>query len=340
MEEKKVSPFFVAEISANHKQSLPTARRLVELAAKSGADAVKFQTFLPQHMTPKRVAYSVSSEHSLWGGRNLHELYMEAQTPWEWHKELFDLANSLNLTAFSSPFCEKSVEFLEQLNCPLYKVASLETGDRNLLRAIASTSKPVIASTGASTLEEIDSMVHLLQSLNVEDLTLLLCTSAYPASPSEIHLSRMQFLKDRYSVPVGLSDHTKGIGVSIFAAAHGATVIERHFIEFRSDNSLDSEFSLEPNEFALMAKSCREGLESIGEPKWRIQDSEKSSRELRRSLYVVTDVKQGDRITVDNVRALRPNLGLAAEKIDLLIGKTFSRNVNANSPLRPEDVND
>jgi len=230
---------FIAEVSANHLGSLTRAKQIVLEAAKAGANAVKFQTYTAETMTLDIDSFKVADDHELWGGRRLYELYEQAHTPWEWHSELFELCRTLNVIPFSSPFDLTAVDFLESINAPMYKIASLETGDHRLIRAVAETGKPVIVSTGATELSEIEELVDVVEKTGNKNLTLLLCTSSYPSDPSDSHLSRIHTLKKNFNVKVGLSDHTLGIGVSIAAIAMGAMAIEKHFTLSRLDGGAE-----------------------------------------------------------------------------------------------------
>ena len=327
---------FVAEVSANHLGNLQRAREIVKLAAESGATAVKFQTYTARTMTLDLDSFVVSEGHELWGNRKLFELYEEAHTPWEWHAELFDLCRELKVIPFSSPFDGSSVDFLESLDAPMYKIASLETGDLPLIRKVAETGKPVIISTGATTWQEIEEAVSTVGHTGNKNLTLLVCTSSYPADPIDAHINRMKTLRDAFGVEVGLSDHTLGIGVSIAAIALGATVIERHITLRRSDGGADAAFSLEPEEFAMLVREGKKAKNSLGSATWSMQDSEKESRRLRRSLYVVQDVKAGDLVTPENVRAIRPNGGAAPKFYDSFLGRIFNTDVVAGTPMDSE----
>ena len=327
------SPLFIAEVSANHLGSLARAKEIVISAAKAGATAVKFQTYTADTMTLDLPQFVISEDHELWGGRRLYELYREAHTPWEWHKELFELARDLNLIPFSSPFDLTAVKFLETLNAPMYKIASMETGDHRLIRAAAETGKPLIISTGATQWEEIEQAVEVFEKTGNRDLTLLVCTSSYPSDPRESHISRMETLRKYFGCKVGLSDHTLGIGVSVAAIALGATAIEKHLTLKRSDGGADGAFSMEPEEFADLVREGNYARLSVGEPEWSMQPSEKESRRLRRSLYVVKNVKLGDEITPENLRAIRPGFGLNASYFESLIGKKFNQEVQVGTPM-------
>lgn len=335
---KDSGPLFIAEISANHLGSLERAKDLIVAAAASGATAVKFQTYTANTMTLDIDDFKVSDNHELWGGRRLYGLYQEAHTPWEWHGELFEMCRGLGVIPFSSPFDLSAVAFLESLNAPMYKIASLETGDHQLIKAVAETGKPLIVSTGATEWNEIEDLVMVVEKSGNKDLTLLVCTSSYPSEPSDAHLNRIATLRNHFGVKVGLSDHTLGIGVSIAAITLGATAIEKHLTLRRSDGGADSAFSMEPEEFEILVKEGRAAFSSLGDPTWRMQDSEKESRRLRRSLYVVKDVKLGEIVTHQNVRAIRPGGGCAPKMLENMMGKKFRKDCQAGTPMFPNLV--
>jgi N-acetylneuraminate synthase len=330
--------FYIAEISANHLGSLERAHKLIDAAASAGAGAVKFQTYTPDTMTLNLPHFSVSDGHNLWGGKSLYSLYAEAMTPWEWHEELFEHCRSAGVIPFSSPFDPTAVEFLESLNVPLYKIASLETSDHQLIKLVGETGKPTIISTGATELDEIEDLVKVFRSTGNLDLTLLVCTSSYPANPKDAHISRMEMLRNRFDVKVGLSDHTLGIGVSLAAIALGASVIEKHITLDRSHSGVDSAFSMEPSEFAKLVSEGKSATESIGTPTWSMQPSESESRRLRRSLYVVQNVKKGEIISHSNVRAIRPGQGISPKHLGTIIGEKFSQNISLGTPLSFDHV--
>jgi pseudaminic acid synthase len=327
---------YIAEVSANHLGSLQRAREIVKAAAKAGATAIKLQTYTADTMTLNLPNLKISDEHSLWGGKSLYQLYEEAHTPWEWHEELFSLAVSLNLVPFSSPFDLSAVEFLESLNAPLYKIASMETGDHRLIRAVAETGKPLIVSTGATELEEIHELVELVNSTGNKDLTLLVCTSSYPADPRDSHITRMQTLRELFNCKIGLSDHTLGIGASVAAIALGATAIEKHLTIQRSDGGADGAFSMEPQEFAALVKEGNIAKESLGHSSWVMQPSESESRRLRRSLYIVKDVHAGEEVSHENLRAIRPGDGAPPKFLETWIGRKYKSNFIAGTPMSPE----
>ena len=330
---------FIAEISANHLGSLERAHKLIDAAANAGATVVKFQTYTPDTMTLDLPEFSVIDGHELWGGRTLYSLYAEAMTPWEWHAELFSHCREAGVIPFSSPFDPSAVEFLESLNAPMYKIASLETSDHELIRLVSETGKPTIISTGATHFDEIKELVEVFRSTGNEDLTLLVCTSSYPAKPEDANLRRMELLKEEFGVKVGLSDHTLGVGVAVAAITLGATAIEKHITLRRSDGGADGAFSMEPEEFAYMVREGKSALSSLGGKEWKIQDSEMESRRLRRSLYIVDDVLEGDPVNAENLRAIRPGMGASPALLDQMIGKTYNRKLKKGTPMSTEFIN-
>jgi len=335
-------PLFIAEISANHLGDFERAKQLVHAAIAAGATAVKLQTYTAATMTLDIdiEEFKISAGHPLWGGRKLFELYDEAHTPWEWHSELFDICRNANVIPFSSPFDSTAVDFLESLDAPMYKIASMETGDIPLIRRVAETGKPLIISTGATEWHEIEDLVEVVEKAGNKDLTLLVCTSSYPSDPTDAHLRRIETLKNRFGVKVGLSDHTLGIGVSIAAIALGATAIEKHLTLRRADGGADGAFSMEPEEFALLVKEGSAAALALGNSEWSMQDSEKESRRLRRSLYVVKDVSAGELVTHENVRAIRPGNGCAPKLLNGLLGASFTKSHTIGTPMSPELISD
>lgn len=328
-------PIFVAEVSANHLGSKQLAFDIVRAAAKAGAAAIKFQTYTADTMTLDiaNPEFCVKKDHPLWAGRTLYSLYQEAHTPWDWHEELFALCKELDVIPFSSPFDLTAVEFLEKLQAPMYKIASLETSDHTLINAVANTGKPIIISTGATELEEISSIVEIFRKSGNSDLTLLVCTSNYPSQPRDAHLARIRTLQKEFDVKVGISDHTLGIGVAIAGIALGATMVEKHFTLKRSDGGADSAFSMEPDEFKLLVEEGTSAFESIGSSEWILPEVESESRRLRRSLYVVKNVIAGEKVTNTNLRAIRPGYGMTAAKLQDMIGKTFKEDVAMGTPM-------
>lgn len=325
-------PFIIAEMSGNHNQSLERALEIIEAAAKAGADAIKLQTYTADTMTIPG-AYRIEDESSLWYGRELHELYQEAFTPWEWHQPLFEKAKSLGLIAFSTPFDESAVDFLELLNVPLYKIASFENTDWPLLKKVAQTKKPVIMSTGASSLSDIDEAVTILRNNGCEQLILLKCTSTYPATPENSNLLTIPHLKEIFNCEVGLSDHTMGIGASIAAVTLGAKVIEKHFTLSRAEGGVDAAFSIEPDELKHLVIETERAYLALGKIHYGVQASEKKSLLYKRSLYAIKDIAKGDVFSNENIRVIRPGLGLQPKFYDIVIGKQANQDIKAGTPL-------
>lgn len=338
MAESHEDVVFIAEVSANHLGSLKRAHDLIDAAADAGATAVKFQTYTADTMTLDLPEFSVIEGHELWGGRTLYSLYQEAMTPWEWHPELFSHCRERGVIPFSSPFDKTAVDLLESLDAPMYKIASLESSDHELIKHVANTGKPVIISTGATEFSEIESLVEVFRSTGNGDLTLLVCTSSYPAKPAEAHISRMKTLREAFNVKVGLSDHTLGIGVSVAAIALGASAIEKHITLSRSDGGADGAFSMEPNEFKSLVIEGKSAKASIGNPNWAIQKSEAESRRLRRSLYIVKDVVNGEVATNANIRAIRPGAGCSPSLLNDLLGKKFKGDFKIGTPLTEDKL--
>ena len=330
-----MAPTVVAEVSANHLGSLDRALKLVDAISKTGASHVKFQTYTADTMTIDHngPGFTIAGEHELWGGRNLYTLYHEAHTPWDWHPQLFAKCRKLGLIPFSSPFDFSAVDFLEDLDAPMYKVASMEIGDLPLIRRIAATQRPIVMSTGAASLEELDEAVMTAQSAGCADLTLLLCTSSYPARPQDAHLARMEFLRSRYALPIGLSDHTLGIGVSVAATALGAVMIERHVTMNRADGGPDAAFSLEPDELARLVSETSVAAKAIGSASWASIAAEETSRALKRSLYICENCEAGEILTTANLRSIRPSGGLEPKYYEQLLGRRLVVNVERGTPL-------
>jgi pseudaminic acid synthase len=331
-------PIIVAEVSANHLGSLERALSIIEAVAVSGATHIKFQTYTADTMTLEfdGPGFRIDLDHELWGGRSLYSLYQEAHTPWEWHAELFEESRRLGLVPFSSPFDTTAVDFLESLSPELYKVASMEIGDVPLIRRIAQTGRPMVMSTGVATLEEVDDAVNAARAAGCSDITLLLCTSSYPARPADAHLARMALLRERYGLPVGVSDHTLGTAVSIAATALGAVLIERHVTLRRADGGPDGAFSLEPDELSRLVDETRAAHEALGDENWRSIDAENTSRDLKRSLYITADCKAGEVLTPANVRSIRPSGGLAPKYYEVVLGRRLRDSVPRGTPLSLE----
>lgn len=329
-------PFIIAEMSGNHNQSLERALEIVEAAAKSGAHALKIQTYTPDTMTLDidEREFHIADPNSLWVGTSLYKLYGEAYTPWEWHEAIFARAKELGIIAFSTPFDDTSVDFLESLKVPCYKIASFENTDLSLIRKVAATGKPLIISTGMASLAELDETVKAAREAGCVELILLKCTSTYPASPDNTNILTIPHMKAMFNCEVGLSDHTMGVGVSVASIALGATVIEKHFTLSRADGGVDSTFSMEPQEMASLVVETDRAWSSLGRVSYGSTEAEKKSIQFRRSLYVVKDIKAGEMLTTENLRAIRPGLGLACKYLDKFLGKTVKVDVAKGSALR------
>lgn len=332
---KKHRPFIIAEMSGNHNQSLERALRIVDLAAEAGVDAVKLQTYTPDTMTLDihTGEFFINSETNLWKGQSLYNLYKEAYTPWEWHEAIFERCKSYGLLAFSSPFDETAVDFLETLGVPAYKIASFENVDLPLIKKVAATGKPVIISTGMATVAEMDEAVQAVRSEGNDQIILLKCTSTYPATPETSNINTIPHMRELFEVEVGLSDHTLGVGTSVAAVALGATVIEKHFTTSRTEGGVDAAFSLEPNEMKMLVQETERAWMSLGSIHYGPTNAEKPSLEHRRSLYVAEDLKVGDKITKENIRAIRPGHGLSPKYFDLIIGRTVKKDVKKGTPV-------
>lgn len=330
-------PFIIAEMSGNHNQSLERALDIVRAASAAGADAIKLQTYTADTMTIEG-AYHISDEKSLWDGRELYELYQQAYTPWEWHSEIFRLARDLGMIPFSSPFDESSVDFLEELGVKLYKIASFENTDIPLLKKVASTGKPVIMSTGAATLTQLDEAVNTLCKSGCKELVLLKCTSTYPASPESTNIRTIPHMKELFGCLVGLSDHTMGIGAAIASVALGASVIEKHFTLRRADGGVDSAFSIEPEELESLVKETERAHLALGKINYGVESSEQGATTYKRSIYISKDLKPGDSLSPANMRVIRPGLGLEPKFYDLVNGKNIKFAIKAGTPLTWEHL--
>lgn len=328
------APFIIAEMSGNHNQSLERALEIVAAAAASGAHAVKLQTYTADTMTLDVDEGEFHIDNlALWKGMSLHKLYQQASTPWEWHKPIFDRCRELGLICFSTPFDESSVDFLEELDVPVYKIASFENNHLPLIRKVAATGKPIIMSTGMASIAELDEAVQTARKAGCRDLILLKCTSTYPASPEYTNIRTIPHMRDLFGVQVGLSDHTMGIGAAVAAVALGATVIEKHFTLRRADGGVDSAFSMEPAEMQALVHETERAWQSLGSVSYGPTDKELASRQYRRSLYVASDMKAGDVFTYDNLRIVRPGLGLAPKYFEVVLGKRVVRDVNKGTAV-------
>lgn len=329
------APFIIAEMSGNHNQSLDRALEIVSAAARAGAHALKIQTYTPDTMTldMDEREFHISDPKSLWAGKSLYKLYGEAYTPWEWHKPIFDRARELGIIPFSTPFDDTAVDFLESLDVPCYKIASFENTDLPLIRRVAATGKPLIISTGMATVAELDETVRAAREAGCRDLILLKCTSTYPATAENTNILTIPHLRELFGCEVGLSDHTMGVGVSVASVALGATVIEKHFTLNRSDGGVDSSFSMEPAEMAQLVAETGRAWQALGQISYGPTEAEKKSKQFRRSLYVVQDMKPGDVLTKDNVRAIRPGLGLPPKFLEQISGRTVKHEVKRGTAL-------
>ena len=328
-------PFIIAEMSGNHNQSLDKALEIVESAAKSGVNAIKLQTYTPNTITldVNSNDFKINDPKSLWAGERLYDLYKLAYTPWEWHEPIMKKAKKLGLICFSSPFDETAVDFLETLDVPLYKIASFENNHLPLIRKVSSTGKPVIISTGVSNLNELDEMVTTARDAGCKDLVLLKCTSKYPASPKNSNILTIPHLKELFGCEVGLSDHTLGIGASIAAIAHGASVLEKHFTLDRSDGGVDSAFSMEPDEMTSLVIESKNAWQSLGKITYGPTNAEKNSLNFKRSIFISEDMKKGEVFTEKNLRIVRPGNGLHPRYYEKFIGKKVSKDVEKGVAL-------
>lgn len=318
-------PFIIAEMSGNHDGSLDRALEIVDAAAEAGAHAIKLQTYTADTITidADTPAFRISSGHSLWGERRLHDLYDEAHTPWEWHEPIFARARELDLLAFSSPFDPTAVDFLAGLDVPAYKIASSEIVDLPLVRKAAEQGKPIIISTGMASVSEIDAAVGAARQTGNDQIVVLSCTADYPADPASANLRSIPVLANAFQTLVGLSDHTMGVGVAVASVAFGACVIEKHVTVARDGGGVDSAFSLEPHELELLVRETDIAWQALGEPRIGARESEREGLRFRRSLYVTTDVRAGDLVGPENVRSIRPAGGLAPDMFGVVEGRPF-----------------
>lgn len=333
-------PFIIAEMSGNHNQSVERAIKIIEVAAKTGAHAIKLQTYTADTMTidHKGGLFDIKDSTSLWKDRNLYDLYQEAHTPWEWHDQLFKCAKDNGIICFSTPFDATAVDFLESLGAPAHKIASFENTDHPLLKKIAKTGKPVIMSTGACSLSDLAESVEVLKNNGCRDLVLLKCTSNYPSSPENSNLRSIPHMRGLFNCEIGLSDHTMGIGVPVAAVALGATVIEKHFCLSRAEGGVDSAFSLEPEELKALVIETERAWQSLGVVQYGIQESEKKSLSFKRSVYVVKDIKAGEIFTEENIRVIRPGDGLAPKHYEKILGRKSSIDIARGTPLDTNSI--
>ena len=332
-------PFVIAEMSGNHNGDIERALELVKAAADAGAHALKLQTYTADTITmdARGGLFDIDNPDSLWHGYNLYRLYQEAHTPWDWHAQIFDYARSLGMEAFSSPFDETAVDFLESLDVPAYKIASFESAHHPLLKKVAATGKPVIISSGTSRLDEIYESVRILREHGAGPICVLKCTSTYPATPENTNLRTIPVFQSVFpDCLVGLSDHTMGLGVSVAAVAMGASVIEKHFTLRRSDGGVDSAFSLEPDELRALVVETERAWQAMGRVQLDTQKAERASRQFRRSVYVSQDIEAGESFSKANLRVIRPGDGLAPARFEAILGRVSKQAIERGTPLTEE----
>jgi pseudaminic acid synthase len=329
------APFVIAEMSGNHNQSLDRAMAIVDAAADSGAHALKLQTYTADTITLDlhHGEFFIDDPASQWRGQSLHALYQQAYTPWEWHAPIMARAKARGMACFSTPFDESAVEFLEALDAPAYKIASFENIHLPLIRRVAATGKPMIISTGMATLEEIAEAVDAARGAGCQELILLKCTSTYPATPDNTNVLTIPHLRALFDCQVGLSDHTMGIGAAVAAVAHGATVVEKHFTLRRADGGVDSTFSLEPEEMRSLVVETGRAWQSLGRVTYGPTEAELKSLVFRRSIYASSDLRAGEVLTRDNIRCVRPGLGLPPKHFDTLLGRRVNRDIPRGTPM-------
>ena len=333
-------PFIIAEMSGNHNQSLERALDIVREAANSGVQAIKLQTYKPESITLNIQGgdFEIKDKNSLWYGKNLYDLYKIGSTPWEWHYEIIKEAKKLGLICFSSPFDEAAVDFLEEMDMPAYKIASFENNHLPLIRKVASTGKPLIISTGMAKLSDIENAVITAKEAGSKDIALLKCTSSYPSSPKDSNIRTIPNLREIFNCEIGLSDHTKGLGVSIASIAMGSTIIERHFTISRSDGGVDSEFSLEPSEMKSLVDETYRAWQSLGKVNYGPTEDEMKSLIFRRSIYVAEDIKKGDTFHDKNIKIVRPGFGECPSLYEKIIGKKANKDFKKGTPLKLENI--
>lgn len=333
-------PFIIAEMSGNHNQSLDRALEIVDAAAATGAHALKLQTYTADTMTLdiSEGEFFIEDAGSLWKGRSLYDLYKEAYTPWEWHEPIFDRARKLGIICFSTPFDDTSLDFLESLDCPVYKIASFENTDIPLIRKVAATGKPMIISTGMATVAELDELVREAREAGCKEMVLLKCTSTYPATPENTNILTIPHMRQLFGCEVGLSDHTMGVGVAVASVALGATVVEKHFTLRRGDGGVDSAFSLEPTEMKLLVEETSRAWLALGQVSYGPTTGEKKSLVFRRSIYAVQDIVDGEELTKDNIRCIRPGHGLKPKYFETVVGRKAAKAIKKGTPLNWEAI--
>ena len=337
---KESKVFIIAELSANHNGSIDTAIETIRAAKRAGADCIKLQTYTADTLTIDCNKEDFIIKGTIWEGRNYYSLYKEAHTPWKWHKQLFEVAKAEGLVCFSSPFDKRSVDLLESLNTPAYKIASFEITDIPLIEYVASKGKPIILSTGIATIEDIELALDACKRMGNNDIALLKCTSSYPAPIEEANMCMVKDLAERYDVISGLSDHTIGVTVPIVATCFGAKIIEKHFILDRSIGGADASFSMDEAEFTTMVKAVREAEKAIGVVDYNLTEKQVRGRDFCRSLYVVEDIKKGEVITEKNVRSIRPGFGMHPKYYKEILGKYSKKNIEKGEQLKIEYIHE
>lgn len=336
---KLEKPFLIAEMSANHQGDINVAKKIIKKAADAGATAIKFQTLNPETITLKCKSkdFIINDPKSSWDKRSLYDLYQEAQLPWEWHKELFDYSKALGLIPFSSPFDEDAVDFLETLDVDCYKIASFEITHHPLIRKVAKTKKPIIISTGLSSFSEIAETVELIESEGNHKIILLVCSSTYPADPKDSNLRKIPHLIDAFNYPVGLSDHTLGIGAAIASVALGGKIIEKH-ITLSTQRGLDKDFSLLPDDFLQLRVELDRAWDSLGTATYKTSERENKSRQFRRSIYIKKALRKGDTLTKENLAVVRPGFGLHPKYLNQVLGRKINKEMDIGTPLSWDDI--
>tara|TARA_B100000575_G_C23112636_1_gene642870 strand:- start:934 stop:1977 length:1044 start_codon:yes stop_codon:yes gene_type:complete len=327
-------PYLIAELSGNHNGSINTAKKIIKEAKVNGADCVKLQTYSPNTMTIKSSKKDFIISKGLWKGYNLWDLYQYAHTPFEWHEELFNYAKKINITCISTPFDESAVDLLENLKVPFYKVASFEITDIPLIKYIAQKNKPIMLSTGMSNISEINQAVKTIKKYNQKEILLFHCVSGYPTPIEDINISNITYLRKKYKCEVGLSDHTIGNIAAITSIALGVKVIEKHFTLSRKVIGPDSEFSIEPNELKELKNNINDAFNALGSVNFRLKKSEKYNIKFRRSIYAIKDIKKNEKLTIDNIKRIRPGYGLEPIYYEKIIGKTLNRSIKKGSAIK------
>jgi N-acetylneuraminate synthase len=333
---RNYSPYIIAELSANHNGCFETALKIIEEAKKSGADAVKLQTYTADTITLNCDSEEFQIKGGLWDGRTLYDLYQKAHMPWEWHKPLFEHARNLGITIFSSPFDNTAVDLLEDLNAPAYKIASFEAVDLPLIKYVASTGKPMIISTGMANAEEIQEAIDAAKEGGCKELAILQCVSGYPAPAEDYNLRTIPDMMDRFGLVTGLSDHTLDNTTAIASVVLGASIIEKHFTLDRNGGGPDDSFSLEPDDLAALCRDSKTAWKALGQVDYGRKSSEQVNAQFRRSLYFVKDMKAGEVITPGSVRSVRPGFGLPPKRLEWVIGQKLSKPISANTPVKED----